>query len=111
MLKTPKYKIEKIDSSKSYKSFYDFNLKPAELEAYLDEYIVGQREAKTIIATKICTHFHKIKNFLLKQGKEDATEFIKNNIFIIGPTGVGKTYMIKLIAKKNWSSLCKRRCN
>jgi len=100
MLKTPKYKIEKIDSSKSYKSFYDFNLKPAELEAYLDEYIVGQREAKTIIATKICTHFHKIKNFLLKQGKEDATEFIKNNIFIIGPTGVGKTYMIKLIAKK-----------
>ena len=100
MLKTPKYKVEKIDISKRYKSFYDFNLKPVELEAYLDEYIVGQKEAKVIIATKICTHFHKIKNFLLKQGKEDKTEFIKNNIFIIGPTGVGKTYMIKLIAKK-----------
>lgn len=100
MLKTPKYKVEKIDPSKSHKIFYEFNLKPAELEAYLDEYIVGQREAKTIIATKICTHFHKIKNFLLKPDKEDKTEFIKNNIFIIGPTGVGKTYMIKLVAKK-----------
>lgn len=100
MLKIPKYKVEKIDSSKSYKPFYEFKLKPAELETYLDEYIVGQREAKTIIATKICTHFHKIKNFLLKPDKEDKMEFIKNNIFIIGPTGVGKTYMIKLIAKK-----------
>ncbi len=100
MLKSPKYKIERIDISKGFKSFYDFNLKPAELEAYLDEYIVGQREAKAIIATKICTHFHKIKNFLLAQRREDRTEFIKNNIFIIGPTGVGKTYMIKLIAKK-----------
>jgi len=100
MLKTPKYKIEKIEPSKSYKSFYEFNLKPAELEAYLDEYIVGQREAKAIISTKICTHFHKIKNFLLNYGREDKIEFIKNNIFIIGPSGVGKTYMIKLIAKK-----------
>jgi endopeptidase Clp ATP-binding regulatory subunit ClpX len=100
MLKTPKYRIEKVDTPKSYEAFYKFNLKPAELEAYLDEYIVGQREAKAIIATKICTHFHKIKNFLLKESREDKTEFIKNNIFIIGPTGVGKTYMIKLIAKK-----------
>ncbi len=100
MLKTPKYKIERVSTSKGYKPFYEFNFKPTELEAYLDEYIVGQKEAKAIIATKICTHFHKIRNFLFRYGGEDKTEFIKNNIFIIGPTGVGKTYMIKLIAKK-----------
>lgn len=100
MLRTPKYKVERIDTSKVHKFFYEFKLKPAELEAYLDEYIVGQKEAKTVIATKVCTHFHKIKNFFLKEGDFHKTEFIKNNIFIIGPTGVGKTYMIKLIAKK-----------
>ncbi len=100
MLRSPKYKIEKIDTSKIQKYFYEFKLKPAELEAYLDEYIVGQKEAKTIIATKVCTHFHKIKNFILKERDFSKTEFIKNNIFIIGPTGVGKTYMIKLIAKR-----------
>jgi len=78
----------------------DFDLKPAQLEAYLDDYIVGQKEAKAIISTKVCTHFHKIKNILLRRIPEDPAGFIKNNILIIGPTGVGKTYTVKLIAKK-----------
>ncbi len=100
MFKNPKLKIDRISYQKSYKPFYEFDLTPEQLENYLDEYIVGQKEAKAIIATKICTHFHKVKNFLLKDGRDDTVGFIKNNIFIIGPTGVGKTYMIKLIAKK-----------
>lgn len=53
-----------------------------------------------MIATKICTHFHKAKSLLTKEPRLDNTGFIKNNIIIIGPTGVGKTYTIKLIAKK-----------
>lgn len=100
MFKNPKVKVDRISYQKSYKPFYEFDLTPAQLESYLNEYIIGQEEAKAIIATKICTHFHKVKNFLLKEGREDIVGFIKNNIFIIGPTGVGKTYMIKLIAKK-----------
>ncbi len=79
----------------------DFSLKPEELEAYLDQYIVKQDEAKAILATKICTHFNRIKH-AESSGQSDRGVIgqIKNNILMIGPTGVGKTYMIKLIADK-----------
>lgn len=100
MYKGSKPKIERINFSTKENFLYNFNLKPADLEAYLEEYLVGQREAKGIIATKICTHFHKAKNLLVKEPRLDNTGFVKNNIIIIGPTGVGKTYTIKLIAKK-----------
>lgn len=100
MLKAGKPKVERITLTEKQNFLLDFNLKPAELENYLDEYLVGQKEAKGIIATKICTHFHKAKNLLLKAHRLDNVGFIKNNIIIIGPTGVGKTYTLKLIAQK-----------
>ncbi len=81
-------------------SLINFDLKPEELEAYLDEYLVGQREAKGILATKICTHFHRVKYLLERGERVDEIGFVKNNIIIIGPTGVGKTFMVKLIARK-----------
>ncbi len=78
-----------------------FNIKPTELESYLNEYIIKQDEAKAILATKVCTHFNRIK-YLLEHRRDISAEVgqIKNNIIMIGPTGVGKTYMIKLIARK-----------
>ena len=79
----------------------DFSLKPEELEAYLDQYIVKQDEAKAILATKICTHFNRIKHAESSgENNKGIVGQIKNNILMIGPTGVGKTYMIKLIAEK-----------
>jgi endopeptidase Clp ATP-binding regulatory subunit ClpX len=78
-----------------------FNMIPEDLVAYLDQYIVKQDRAKAILATKICTHFNRVKRN--REHPESAGEMvgnIKNNILMIGPTGVGKTYMIKLIAKK-----------
>ena len=79
-----------------------FDLKPEELEAFLNDYIIRQDEAKEILATKICTHFNRIKFTELTKGRNryDGVGHIKNNILMIGPTGVGKTYLIKLIAKK-----------
>jgi ATP-dependent Clp protease ATP-binding subunit ClpX len=79
----------------------DFSLKPEELEAYLDQYVVKQDEAKAILATKVCTHFNRIKYAESSEDKDQPMlGNIKNNILMIGPTGVGKTYMIKLIAQK-----------
>ncbi|MCU0538689.1 MAG: AAA family ATPase [Desulfobacterales bacterium] len=76
-----------------------FHLKPEDLIAYLDQYVVKQDEAKAILATKICTHFNRIRR---SQEAGEAVETlagsIKNNVLMIGPTGVGKTYIIKLIA-------------
>ena len=83
------------------KKLLEFNLKPAELIAYLDQYIVKQEKAKSVLATKICTHFNRIKH--IQTNLEEArpiTGNIKANILMLGPTGVGKTYIVKLIAQK-----------
>ncbi|MEA2082790.1 MAG: AAA family ATPase [Thermodesulfobacteriota bacterium] len=78
---------------------FDFNIKPEELEAYLDEYVVKQGEAKAVLATKICTHFNRIRH-VREHGELSRRNIgqIKNNVLLIGPTGVGKTYLIKRIA-------------
>lgn len=79
----------------------DFDLKPQGLVSYLDQYIVKQTAAKDILATKICTHFNRIKH--VQKAPEDFNDMvgvIKNNVLMLGPTGVGKTYMVRLIARK-----------
>jgi endopeptidase Clp ATP-binding regulatory subunit ClpX len=80
----------------------NFNLKPRELKEYLDQYLVQQSRAKSIIATKVCTHFNRIQfnRTLPEDDGGRSVGQIKNNIIMIGPTGVGKTYMIKLVAKR-----------
>jgi endopeptidase Clp ATP-binding regulatory subunit ClpX len=74
----------------------NFDMKPEELEAYLNEYVIKQDRAKEILSTKICTHFNRIKH----SDETAPVGNIKNNIIMIGPTGVGKTFLIKLIAQK-----------
>ncbi len=74
----------------------NFRMKPQELEAYLNEYVIKQDRAKEILATKICTHFNRIK----QQDRSARVGTIKNNILMLGPTGVGKTFLVKLIAQK-----------
>lgn len=92
---------EKDDPTRTSKRQINFDILPEELVSYLDQYIVKQDAAKSVLATKICTHFNRIRRL------EDNARFqndivgrIKNNVLMIGPTGVGKTYMVKLIAKK-----------
>ncbi|MEN8760345.1 MAG: AAA family ATPase, partial [Desulfobacterales bacterium] len=79
----------------------NFDLKPTDLVAFLDQYIVKQTAAKDTLATKICTHFNRIKH--IQSAPDDFVDMvgiIKNNVLMLGPTGVGKTYMVRLIAKK-----------
>jgi endopeptidase Clp ATP-binding regulatory subunit ClpX len=95
--------IDKVKAPPKRKKEINFDLKPEELIAYLDQFVVKQDNAKAILATKICTHFNRIKQ--ARDGHENAGPAtivgnIKNNVLMIGPTGVGKTYIIKLIANK-----------
>ncbi len=87
--------------SKGKKDLINFDIKPAELIAYLDQYVIRQDRAKSVLSTKICTHFNRIRHAETK-GKDlpRLTGNIKSNILMLGPTGIGKTYLIKLIAKK-----------
>ena len=102
----PKAQTEEISKEEKEvgegKSKIHFDMKPEELEAFLNDYIVRQDEAKEILATKICTHFNRIRFTEHTRGRNryDGVGYIKNNILMMGPTGVGKTYLIKLIAKK-----------
>jgi len=80
-----------------------FDMMPEDLAAYLDGFVVKQDQVKGVLATKICTHFNRIKfNNERHAGdkKKSGVGMIKNNVLMIGPTGVGKTYIIKLIAQK-----------
>ncbi|MGV1099226.1 AAA family ATPase [Thiovibrio sp. JS02] len=80
---------------------FHFDTTPEELIAYLDEYVVKQDEAKAILATKICTHFNRISFALENPGRAKRNiGQIKNNVLLMGPTGVGKTFLIKLIAQR-----------
>jgi ATP-dependent Clp protease ATP-binding subunit ClpX len=94
--------VDKVKAPPRRKKIH-FDLKPEELIAYLDQFVVKQESAKAILATKICTHFNRIKR--AQEGHENSATasmvgHIKNNVLMIGPTGVGKTYIIKLIANK-----------
>jgi endopeptidase Clp ATP-binding regulatory subunit ClpX len=104
----PKAEAEPVGSSESdgnrrppIADKIDFHLKPEELEKYLNDYIVDQPEAVEVLATKICTHFNRMRLEIEEGTPSDATlGNIKANILMIGPTGVGKTYLIKLIANR-----------
>ncbi len=87
-------------SSKSRKGEFNFDIKPEELEEYLNRFVVDQKETVEVIATKVCTHFNRMNLEKELTEEERLVGNIKSNILLIGPTGVGKTYIIKLIAKK-----------
>ncbi|ETR66690.1 MAG: hypothetical protein OMM_12472, partial [Candidatus Magnetoglobus multicellularis str. Araruama] len=71
-----------------------FKYKPKEIKTYLDRYVIKQDEAKKALAIAICDHYNHINN----EQTEIEKHYIKQNVLIIGPTGVGKTYLIKTIA-------------
>ena len=69
--------------------------KPKEIKAYLDEYIIGQDEAKRYLAVSVYNHYKR-----LQQPKdEDGIEVEKSNIIMVGSTGTGKTLLARTIAK------------
>ena len=68
--------------------------KPAEIKANLDEYVIGQEEAKTVLSVAVYNHYKRI----LHAGKSDV-ELQKSNILLIGPTGSGKTLFAQTLAR------------
>jgi endopeptidase Clp ATP-binding regulatory subunit ClpX len=76
----------------------DFNLKPKEVKAYLDRFIIRQDEAKKALGIAVCDHYNQVREAHTNPEAAKA-EYAKQNVLILGPTGVGKTYMIRQIAK------------
>lgn len=80
-------------NSKSYKKIN--LLKPIEIKANLDEYVIGQIDAKKVLSVAVYNHFKRINN----PNITDETEIDKSNVVMVGRTGTGKTLLAKTIAK------------
>ena len=72
-----------------------FDHLPRDIKDYLDRFVIQQESAKKVLATAICDHYNHIKRC---SSQERCKEYAKQNIIMLGPTGVGKTYLVRTIA-------------
>jgi ATP-dependent Clp protease ATP-binding subunit ClpX len=75
---------------------FDFKYKPRDVRAYLDRFVIKQEEAKKVLSVALCDHYHHVR--LAFEGKAHPN-YAKQNIILTGPTGVGKTYLIRSAAE------------
>ncbi|MBR1872858.1 MAG: ATP-dependent Clp protease ATP-binding subunit ClpX [Bacteroidales bacterium] len=73
-------------------------LKPAEIKAFLDQYVIGQDRAKKMLSVAVYNHYKRLNHNLSGNGGDDV-ELEKSNILLVGPTGTGKTLLAKTIAR------------
>ena len=74
----------------------DINLlKPMEIKNFLDQYVIGQEEAKKVLSVAVYNHYKRV----MAPEEEEGVELQKSNILMIGPTGSGKTYLAQTLAK------------
>src|SRR5579859_4702564 len=71
---------------------FEFKKTPHEIKAYLDRFVIKQDEAKKVLSVALCDHYHHVR--LALEGKE-SPNYAKQNVILVGPTGVGKTFLIR----------------
>lgn len=86
------------DTLEVLKKIRSFNFKPREIRDYLDRFVVQQQEAKKVLSVAICDHYNHVRQCLDKP-KLLEKDYHKQNILLLGPTGVGKTFLMRNIAK------------
>ncbi len=86
-------------TTKTHRQFSKIDLqKPMEIKKYIDNFVIGQDEAKIILAVAVYNHYKRITQPVSK-AKDDEVEIEKSNIIFVGETGTGKTLMARTIAK------------
>lgn len=89
---------EDKEQAEALKRIQEFNLKPREIRDYLDRYVIQQNEAKKVISVSICDHYNHVRRCIENPDLLDQ-DYAKQNIILLGPTGVGKTYLMRNVAK------------
>jgi ATP-dependent Clp protease ATP-binding subunit ClpX len=87
---------EELQNKGSHLNIPDFKLlKPLEIKTFLDQYVIGQDEAKRVLAVAVYNHYKRISQPVTK----DEVEIEKSNIILVGETGTGKTLLARTIAR------------
>jgi ATP-dependent Clp protease ATP-binding subunit ClpX len=75
---------------------FDFEHKPRDVKAHLDRFVIRQDEAKKVLSVALCDHYNHVRLALVGKPQKNYT---KQNVILLGPTGVGKTYLIRSVAE------------
>lgn len=80
---------------------FDFRLTPREIKTHLDRFVIKQDEAKKVLSIAVCDHYNhaRLLRERARRGEDAPVEYSKQNVIIIGPTGVGKTYLVRHVAE------------
>ncbi|NDV61405.1 AAA domain-containing protein [Puniceicoccales bacterium CK1056] len=76
----------------------NFSFKPREIRDYLDRFVIQQQEAKKVLSVAICDHYNHVRQ-CIDNPKLTERDYHKQNILLLGPTGVGKTFIMRHISK------------
>ena len=97
------YSVAEAGSTQPAEQAVDFSSlpKPAEIHAHLDDYIIGQEQAKVVLSVAVYNHYKRILHLDANPGQNEGekVELQKSNILLIGPTGSGKTLFAQTLAK------------
>lgn len=96
---TPKQRVKKRKEKEKAPVKKEFSIRdipaPHKIKQQLDEYIIGQEQAKKIVSVAVYNHYKRV----FAQQHQDEVEIEKSNMLMIGPTGCGKTYLVQTLAK------------
>lgn len=89
-------KTSKSEHSPVEDDIRKFNRKPRDIKDYLDRYVIRQDEAKKVLSVALCDHYNHVR--MARKGKSQSN-YSKQNVILLGPTGVGKTYLVRSMAE------------
>ena len=79
-------------------SIRSFDRKPKEVRDYLDRFVIKQEQAKRVLSVAVCDHYNHVRR-CIGDSRAQSAEYLKPNVLLLGPTGVGKTYLMRNVAK------------
>mgnify|MGYP006287042725 CR=1 FL=1 len=89
---------EPDDAEEALDNIRKFNLKPREVRDYLDRFVISQGEAKKVLSVAICDHYNHVRRCIENPELRDD-DYAKQNVLLFGPTGVGKTYLVRCLSR------------